>query len=384
MNVEVFQVVYDVGPREAEALLALPTAVWKRIMEARRLDNQQMIADYSREHPGDWIVARVPVAFSPPASERVMQPRVPSDNACLRTLTGRNSQRGHTSATTAGSGRIQKGQRLSPATEFKPGQHWRPRQPHWDREWLEHEYRTQSAGDLARSIGCTEGNVLHWLRKHGIPRRSVSEARALKHWGSNGKANPMFGRTGAANPNYTDGSSPERQRGYVQSIGRAFLRAVYERCCAACGAPWVRVVERGKAVPLTPSDAGRKATWTIGDGERDPASRTDTPLPRHYRPVLSEDWAPGCKCDAPTQPCTVLDPFAGAGTALLVADRLQRNAIGIELNTAYTTMAMDRVRADAPLLAADRLFSSWPPAEDPADQRMAYEARQRDLFGSGE
>jgi hypothetical protein len=29
-------------------------------------------------------------------------------------------------------------------------------------------------------------------------------------------------------------------------------------------------------------------------------------------------------------PCTVLDPFAGAGTTLLVADRLQRSAIGIE------------------------------------------------------
>ena len=48
---------------------------------------------------------------------------------------------------------------------------------------------------------------------------------------------------------------------------------------------------------------------------------------------------------------TVLDPFAGAGTTLLVADRLQRNAVGIELNAAYTTMAMDRVRADAPLFA---------------------------------
>jgi hypothetical protein len=69
MDAEVFQVVYDVGPREAEALLAFPTAAWKRLMEARRLDNLQMIVEHSREHPGDWIVARVPVAFSPPVSE---------------------------------------------------------------------------------------------------------------------------------------------------------------------------------------------------------------------------------------------------------------------------------------------------------------------------
>jgi DNA modification methylase len=49
---------------------------------------------------------------------------------------------------------------------------------------------------------------------------------------------------------------------------------------------------------------------------------------------------------------TVLDPFSGAGTVALVADRLQRHAIGIELNPAYADMARERVRADAPLLAA--------------------------------
>ena len=43
---------------------------------------------------------------------------------------------------------------------------------------------------------------------------------------------------------------------------------------------------------------------------------------------------------------TVLDPFAGAGTTLLVADRLQRNAIGIELNPEYAAMADRRLRND--------------------------------------
>ena len=61
----------------------------------------------------------------------------------------------------------------------------------------------------------------------------------------------------------------------------------------------------------------------------------------------------------------VLDPFAGAGTTLLVADRLQRDAVGIELNTGYTELAMERCRADAPL------FTSFPPAEPPEDERMA-------------
>lgn len=48
---------------------------------------------------------------------------------------------------------------------------------------------------------------------------------------------------------------------------------------------------------------------------------------------------------------TVLDPFGGAGTTGLVADRLQRNAILIELNPAYAAMARRRIDGDAPLFA---------------------------------
>lgn len=46
---------------------------------------------------------------------------------------------------------------------------------------------------------------------------------------------------------------------------------------------------------------------------------------------------------------TVLDPFGGAGTTGLVADRLQRNAILIELNPEYAAMAQARIKGDAPL-----------------------------------
>jgi DNA modification methylase len=47
---------------------------------------------------------------------------------------------------------------------------------------------------------------------------------------------------------------------------------------------------------------------------------------------------------------TVLDPFAGAGTTGLVACRLGRRFLGIEINPAYAAMARERIRADAPLL----------------------------------
>jgi DNA modification methylase len=47
----------------------------------------------------------------------------------------------------------------------------------------------------------------------------------------------------------------------------------------------------------------------------------------------------------------VLDPFGGAGTTGLVADRLGRNAILIELNPGYAEMARRRITADGPLFA---------------------------------
>lgn len=48
---------------------------------------------------------------------------------------------------------------------------------------------------------------------------------------------------------------------------------------------------------------------------------------------------------------TVLDPFGGAGTTGLVADRLGRDATLIELNPAYAEMARARIVDDAPLFA---------------------------------
>ncbi|MGI4944917.1 MAG: DNA-methyltransferase [Janthinobacterium lividum] len=48
----------------------------------------------------------------------------------------------------------------------------------------------------------------------------------------------------------------------------------------------------------------------------------------------------------------ILDPFGGAGTTGLVADRLGRSATLIELNPTYAALAQDRITDDAPLLMA--------------------------------
>lgn len=50
---------------------------------------------------------------------------------------------------------------------------------------------------------------------------------------------------------------------------------------------------------------------------------------------------------------TVLDPFGGAGTTGLVAERLGRNAMLIELNPDYAEMARRRIRADLGRVQSD-------------------------------
>lgn len=50
---------------------------------------------------------------------------------------------------------------------------------------------------------------------------------------------------------------------------------------------------------------------------------------------ITTGWAPSCQCNAPTTPCTVLDPFCGSGTTLQVAVRLGRHTIGVDLSTEY-------------------------------------------------
>jgi site-specific DNA-methyltransferase (adenine-specific) len=50
-----------------------------------------------------------------------------------------------------------------------------------------------------------------------------------------------------------------------------------------------------------------------------------------------------CSCNAPSIPGVVLDPFMGAGTVGLVAERLGRDWIGIELNPEFRDLATKRI-----------------------------------------
>lgn len=51
------------------------------------------------------------------------------------------------------------------------------------------------------------------------------------------------------------------------------------------------------------------------------------------------------------KPCLVLDPFGGAGTTALVADRLQRDAVICEINLDYAVLAENRIISEGGMLS---------------------------------
>lgn len=121
------------------------------------------------------------------------------------------------------------------------------------------------------------------------------------------------------------------------------------QCCNSCGAPykpsWTRGVD---AMAVDASEVDRYGTGDAGVHRKIGAA---------YQKWLDENpkrllgLEPSCSCATGTSAGTVLDPFGGAGTTGLVADRLGRSAILIELNPDYAAMAGKRIKGDSPLLA---------------------------------
>jgi DNA modification methylase len=71
--------------------------------------------------------------------------------------------------------------------------------------------------------------------------------------------------------------------------------------------------------------------------------------------VMPEEIAAACILAGAPPGGTILDPFGGAGTTALVADKLQRDAVIIELNPDYAEMAARRVGASHPMLTTVEL-----------------------------
>jgi DNA modification methylase len=131
---------------------------------------------------------------------------------------------------------------------------------------------------------------------------------------------------------------------------RAILAGTSERgVCPKCGAPWERVTARAKQPT---------AYAAVKYDESDPRFRTKRNMGQRYQdeananPVETIGWRPTCSCAAGDPvPATCCDPFLGAGTTALVADRLGRHCIGIELSPQYAEMSERRLLDDAGMFA---------------------------------
>ncbi|WP_218005112.1 DNA-methyltransferase [Actinomadura macra] len=91
-------------------------------------------------------------------------------------------------------------------------------------------------------------------------------------------------------------------------IERPLLATCPERVCTACGLPWLPSQKRlsGRLLAIGPLQAA-------------------------------------CACGAGWQLGLVLDPFFGAGTTALVAEKHQRDWLGVELNPEYAALASTRL-----------------------------------------
>jgi len=103
-------------------------------------------------------------------------------------------------------------------------------------------------------------------------------------------------------------------------------------CCAKCGALRARIVE-----------TDRKPTRPGRDNVSDDTGLANRDEQRHVTEYKTTGWRDTCDCNALSVPCTVLDPFMGSGTTLLVARQEGCKGIGIELNPAYVTLAKKRL-----------------------------------------
>jgi len=137
-------------------------------------------------------------------------------------------------------------------------------------------------------------------------------------------------------------------------VQRMILAGTSERgVCPECGAPWVREVERETAVPQRSNHLA--AASGVYGAHREDESRAGG----FYPQTVTAGWAPSCKCrveesgrstvksgspnDPAPEPCIVLDPFGGSGTTAIVARKLGRKAILVELNPEYCELAAGRL-----------------------------------------
>jgi len=238
--------------------------------------------------------------------------------------------------------------------------------------------------------------------------RLVNFKRSINHNGRNFRNTDPFFNTwqGLYQENGTPLAFVVNPQGYAEAHFATFPQKLVEPCikagtsqkgcCPDCGEPWDRVTEQRKTGQTHKmADGWETKLGTHGIIHRDGKSKGESGIPVMMNCTVG--WKPQCKCygveiihnhpkaPAPkkedetdqeynqcllvyekdlqrwnnlwknlnpiyeglkTEPCVVLDPFMGSGTTALVARKLDRNYIGIELNKKYIQMAEKRLEKE--------------------------------------
>jgi len=115
--------------------------------------------------------------------------------------------------------------------------------------------------------------------------------------------------------------------------------------CVECGAPYERETrdESGFTDGVCNACGASKSKHKQGSKNAESGSALSAGV-RKCSNEVTVGWQQSCDCDTDaTEAGIVCDPFAGAGTTCLVAKRLGRRFVGIDLNPEYVAMAQKRV-----------------------------------------
>ncbi|HDN74324.1 MAG TPA: site-specific DNA-methyltransferase [Archaeoglobus sp.] len=126
-----------------------------------------------------------------------------------------------------------------------------------------------------------------------------------------------------------------------------------EQVCRMCGKPYKKEYEKIDISNLVDwryygaNEKGEYHGQAIKDCEsaeaQNPSDVKRRILQGLRKGVVFKEYKPTCNCNASTEGGIVLDPFLGSGTTALVALKMGRRFIGIEINRSYCEMALKRI-----------------------------------------